>query len=106
VDGYLLVYAGLLLAAGTLGDRFGRRRALMAGLVTFAVGSGLAALCTTSTELIACRALMGVGAAAIMPTTLSVLTSIFPAHERPGRSPSGRPCRGSGSPSGPSREAG
>jgi EmrB/QacA subfamily drug resistance transporter len=83
VDGYLLVYASLLLAAGTLGDRFGRRRALMAGLVTFAVGSGLAALCTTSTELIACRALMGVGAAGIMPTTLSVLTNIFPAHERP-----------------------
>src|ERR1041385_7850610 len=73
VDGYLLVYASLLLAAGTLGDRFGRRRALMTGLLTFAAGSGLAALCTTSTELIACRALMGVGAAGIMPTTLSVL---------------------------------
>jgi EmrB/QacA subfamily drug resistance transporter len=83
VDGYLLVYAGLLLAAGTLGDRFGRRRALVVGLVTFAVGSICAAVSHSSTELIASRALMGVGAAAIMPTTLSILTNIFPAHERP-----------------------
>jgi EmrB/QacA subfamily drug resistance transporter len=83
VDGYLLVYAGLLLAAGTLGDRFGRRRALLVGLVTFGLGSTLAALASGTTELIACRALMGVGAAGIMPTTLSIITNIFPAHERP-----------------------
>jgi EmrB/QacA subfamily drug resistance transporter len=83
VDGYLLVYAGLLLAAGTLGDRFGRRRALVAGLVTFAIGSVLAAMSGSATELIASRALMGVGAAGIMPTTLSILTNIFPEHERP-----------------------
>jgi EmrB/QacA subfamily drug resistance transporter len=83
VDGYLLVFAGLLLAAGSLGDRFGRRRALIAGLVTFGAGSILAAVSTTATALIASRGLMGVGAAAIMPTTLSILTNMFPADERP-----------------------
>ncbi|HEV2813025.1 MAG TPA: MFS transporter, partial [Solirubrobacteraceae bacterium] len=83
VDGYLLVFAGLLLAAGTLGDRFGRRRTLFGGLVVFALGSLLAAFSDGATALIGCRALMGVGAAAIMPTTLSILTNIFPRDERP-----------------------
>jgi EmrB/QacA subfamily drug resistance transporter len=83
VDGYMLVYAGLLLAAGTLGDRFGRRRALVAGLAIFTIGSVAAAVSGSSTALIASRALMGVGAAAIMPTTLSILTNVFPAEERP-----------------------
>jgi EmrB/QacA subfamily drug resistance transporter len=83
VDGYLLVYAGLLLAAGTLGDRFGRRRALVTGLSVFAAGSVLAAISDSSSALIASRALMGVGAAGIMPTTLSILTNIFPERERP-----------------------
>jgi EmrB/QacA subfamily drug resistance transporter len=83
VDGYLLVYAGLLLAAGMLGDRFGRRRALLVGLVTFGLGSALAALASGTTELIACRALMGIGAAGIMPTTLSIISNVFPDHERP-----------------------
>jgi EmrB/QacA subfamily drug resistance transporter len=83
VDSYLLVFAGLLLAAGSLGDRFGRKRALMAGLVTFGVGSTFAALSDTSSALIASRALMGLGAAGIMPTTLSILTNMFPANERP-----------------------
>ncbi|HWT22287.1 MAG TPA: DHA2 family efflux MFS transporter permease subunit, partial [Solirubrobacteraceae bacterium] len=83
VDGYLLSFAGLLLAAGGLGDRFGRRRALVAGLGIFAAGSLLAAFATTSTALIAARVVMGVGAAGIMPTTLSILTNIFPERERP-----------------------
>jgi len=83
VDSYLLVFAGLLLAAGSLGDRFGRKHALVAGLITFGVGSALAALSDTSTALIASRGLMGLGAAGIMPTTLSILTNIFPANERP-----------------------
>ena len=83
VDSYLLVFAGLLLAAGSLGDRFGRKRFLMAGLCVFGAGSLLAAISGTSNELIASRALMGVGAAAIMPTTLSILTNIFPEDERP-----------------------
>jgi EmrB/QacA subfamily drug resistance transporter len=83
VDGYLLLFAGLLLAAGSLGDRFGRRRALIVGLVTFGAGSVLATLSGGTTELIASRGLMGVGAAGIMPTTLSVISNIFPEHERP-----------------------
>src|SRR5919108_1036540 len=83
VDGYMLVYAGLLLAAGPLGDRFGRRKALITGLLTFALGSVFAALSGGATELIVSRALMGIGAAAIMPTTLSILTNIFPEDERP-----------------------
>jgi EmrB/QacA subfamily drug resistance transporter len=83
VDSYLLVFAGLLLAAGSLGDRFGRKRALLAGMSSFGLGSLLASISGSSTELIASRALMGVGAAAIMPTTLSILTNIFPARERP-----------------------
>jgi EmrB/QacA subfamily drug resistance transporter len=83
VDSYMLLYAGLLLAAGTLGDRFGRRRALVSGLVVFAAGSVLAAMSGTAGELIAARAVMGVGAAGIMPTTLSILTNIFPEDERP-----------------------
>src|SRR5919205_541224 len=73
-DGYLLVFAGLLLAAGTLGDRFGRRRALVTGLVLFGAGSVAAAFAESSGALIASRALMGLGAAGIMPTTLSVIT--------------------------------
>ena len=83
VDGYLLLFAGLLLAAGSLGDRFGRRRALLAGLAVFGAGSLWASFAGSPTELIAARALMGVGAAGIMPTTLSVITNIFPEDERP-----------------------
>ncbi len=83
VDSYLLVFAVLLLIAGTLGDRFGRKKALSFGLVVFGLGSLLAAGAPGTTQLIASRALMGVGAAAIMPTTLSILTNIFPEDERP-----------------------
>ena len=83
VDAYMLVFAGLLLTAGSLGDRFGRKRALTAGLLVFGTGSALAALSTDSTQLIASRALMGVGGAFIMPSTLSILINVFPAHERP-----------------------
>ena len=82
VDSYMLVFAGLLLTAGALGDAFGRKRALTAGLVVFGAGSGLAALAQTADTLIATRALMGAGAALIMPSTLSILTATFPAGER------------------------
>lgn len=77
VDGYTLVFAGLLLTAGSLGDRFGRRGALSAGLMVFAFGSGLSAMATTPNQLTASRALMGVGAALIMPATLSIVTNVF-----------------------------
>jgi EmrB/QacA subfamily drug resistance transporter len=82
VDAYMLVFAGLLLSAGALGDRFGRRRALSFGLAVFGLGSALAALAGSAGMLIASRALMGVGGAFIMPSTLSILTATFPAHER------------------------
>jgi EmrB/QacA subfamily drug resistance transporter len=82
VDAYMLVFAGLLLTAGSLGDRFGRRRALTAGLLVFATGSVLAALAPSTGTLIASRALMGIGGALIMPSTLSILTAVFPAEER------------------------
>src|SRR4051812_15893225 len=77
VDAYTLVFAGLLLVAGSLGDRFGRQRALAGGLVVFAAGSLAAALSGSASELIASRSLMGAGAALIMPATLSILTDVF-----------------------------
>src|SRR4051794_32166551 len=78
---YSLVFAGLLFTTGALGDRFGRKGALQLGLVIFLVGSVLAAMSSSMNELIACRGLMGVGAAFIMPSTLSILINVFPAHE-------------------------
>ena len=77
VDAYTLALAGLLLIGGALGDRFGRHRLLAGGLVVLGLGAALAALATNATELIATRALMGVGAAAIMPATLSILSDVF-----------------------------
>lgn len=77
VDGYTLVFAGLLLTAGSLGDRFGRRGALSVGLAVFGVGSIASALAGGPTVLVLTRAVMGVGAALIMPATLSLLTNIF-----------------------------
>jgi EmrB/QacA subfamily drug resistance transporter len=82
VDSYMLVFAGLLLTAAALGDRFGRRRALTFGLTVFGLGSALSALAGSAEMLIASRALMGVGGAFIMPSTLSILTATFPARER------------------------
>ncbi|MGH8881184.1 MAG: MFS transporter, partial [Stackebrandtia sp.] len=77
VDSYVLVFAGLLLSAGALGDRFGRRGALSAGLVVFAAGSVFAMHVDSASMLIAARAVMGVGGALIMPATLSILTNVF-----------------------------
>jgi EmrB/QacA subfamily drug resistance transporter len=76
-DAYTLAFAALLLLAGSVADRFGRHRALAAGLAVFAAGSLAAALSRTAPELIAARAVMGTGAAFIMPATLSILTSVF-----------------------------
>lgn len=82
VDSYALVFAGLLLTAGALGDRFGRKGALTIGLVIFGTASGISAFATSAGQLVALRAMMGVGAALIMPATLSILTNVFPPHER------------------------
>src|SRR3954463_5422706 len=83
VDSYTVVFAGLLLFAGALGDRFGRRGLLMTGLAVFGTAAGLGMVTSDPHQLIALRALMGVGAAAIMPTTLSVITTSFSEEERP-----------------------
>jgi EmrB/QacA subfamily drug resistance transporter len=83
VDSYALVFAGLLFTAGTLGDRFGRKGALQAGLVVFLFGTVLASTADTSGMVITSRAIMGIAAAFVMPSTLSILTNVFPAHERP-----------------------
>jgi EmrB/QacA subfamily drug resistance transporter len=77
VDAYTIVFAGLLLTSGSLGDRFGRYRALATGLVIFGVGSAASAFAPSATVLIGTRALMGIGASAIMPATLSILTNVF-----------------------------
>jgi EmrB/QacA subfamily drug resistance transporter len=77
VDAYSLVFAGLLLAAGSLGDRFGRKGALQLGLVIFGVTSVLAALSGSAEQLIAARGAMGVGAAFVFPATLAILTNVF-----------------------------
>src|SRR5664279_2968852 len=71
VDGYNLAFAALVLTAGSLGDRFGRRPALMAGLGGFAVASGIGACVGSIDALIAIRFIMGIFAALIFPTTLS-----------------------------------
>ena len=82
VDAYILVFAGLLLLMGALGDRFGRARLLQVGLLLFGVASIGATLTTTAAQLIAARAVMGMGAAMIIPSTLSILINVFPREER------------------------
>jgi EmrB/QacA subfamily drug resistance transporter len=82
VDAYAVVFAGLLLTAGALGDRFGRKRALIGGLLIFALSALLGGFAQDATQVVASRALMGVGAAFVMPATLSIITSIFPPEER------------------------
>ena len=82
VDAYTLVFACLLLTAGSLSDKYGRRSALALGLVIFGFGSMASAFAGSATTLIFTRALMGVGGALIMPSTLSILTNVFPAEER------------------------
>jgi EmrB/QacA subfamily drug resistance transporter len=78
VDSYTLVFAGLLLTMGSLGDRFGRYKFLTFGLVVFGVGSVLSAFAPSAGALIVTRSLMGVGGACIMPGTLSILSNVFP----------------------------
>src|SRR4051812_49423676 len=82
VDSYLLVFAGLLLVFGVLGDRFGRKRALQAGISIFGLASLGALLADSADQVIAVRAAMGVGAALIMPATLSIIANLFTGKER------------------------
>jgi EmrB/QacA subfamily drug resistance transporter len=83
INSYTLVFAGLLFTFGVIGDRIGRRRVLIAGLVIFGIGSLLSAYSQSPAELIAARAVMGLGGAAVMPQTLSIISNVFEPRERP-----------------------
>jgi len=82
VDAYILVFASMLLTMGALGDRFGRKLTLQLGIIIFCGFSVMAAYSGSSGQLIAARALMGLGGALIMPSTLSIITDVFPRQER------------------------
>jgi EmrB/QacA subfamily drug resistance transporter len=82
IDAYSLVFASLLLPAGAIGDRYGRRRTLIAGLVIFGAGSAVAMTAHSAAELIGLRAVLGLGAALVMPATLSTITGTFPGAQR------------------------
>jgi len=82
IAAYSLVFAGMLFTAGAIGDRFGRKGALQLGLVVYVCACLYAAWSRSTGELIAARATMGLGAAFIMPSTLSILVNVFPPHER------------------------
>ncbi|MEK8170461.1 MFS transporter [Streptomyces sp. M19] len=83
INSYTLVFAGLLFSAGLLGDRFGRKKVLLGGMVVFGIGSALAAFSGSPGELIGYRALMGLGAAFVMPATLAILVNVFERDEQP-----------------------
>src|SRR3954462_6980550 len=85
IDGYTLVFAGLLLTTGAIGDRFGRKGALTAGLALFGVGSAMSGMAHTANQLAFTRAFMGIGAALIMPATLSLLSNVFSNPKERGR---------------------
>jgi len=82
INSYTLVFAGLLFTFGVIGDRIGRRRMLLAGLILFGLSSLASAYAQTPTQLIWARALMGVGGAAVMPSTLSIISNVFDPRER------------------------
>ena len=82
IDGYVLVFASLLLTGGILGDRYGRKKMFLTGLAIFTLASLGCGLSASGGQLIAFRALQGVGAALLMPGTLSILTVTFPPEER------------------------
>ena len=82
LDAYAIVFAGSLLTAGALGDRFGRKRALLTGLSVFGAGAIVAGVASGAEQVIVGRAVMGIGAALVMPATLSIITTIFSPEER------------------------
>ncbi|MFD3479268.1 MFS transporter [Streptomyces sp. NPDC058695] len=83
INAYTLVFAGLLFTAGLLGDRLGRKKVLVFGLVVFGLGSALAAESGSPVQLIIFRAIMGIGAAFVMPATLAILMNVFERDEQP-----------------------
>jgi EmrB/QacA subfamily drug resistance transporter len=83
INSYTLVFAGLLFTFGVIGDRIGRKRMLMIGLVLFGIGSLLSAYSRSPDQLIFARAAMGLGGAAVMPQTLSIISNVFEPQERP-----------------------
>src|SRR5437016_10149578 len=82
VNAYTLTFAVLLLTGAALGDRFGRRRLFVIGLAIFTGASALAALAGSATELIAARAIQGLGGAVVLPLTLTILSAAVPAKRR------------------------
>jgi DHA2 family multidrug resistance protein-like MFS transporter len=82
INSYTLVFAGLLFTAGILADRLGRRITLITGLALFGIASMVSAYAQSADQLIAARALMGLGAAAVMPATLSIIANVFEPRER------------------------
>ena len=82
INSYTLVFAGLLFTFGVVGDRIGRKRVLIAGLIVFGLGSLFSAYSHSPDQLIAARAVMGLGGAAVMPQTLSIIANVFEARER------------------------
>ncbi|MGH3025071.1 MAG: MFS transporter, partial [Gaiellaceae bacterium] len=78
VDGYMLAFAALMLTGGTLGDLLGRKRVMLGGVAVFCAGSVVAALAQSSGVLVAARVVMGIGAAASEPGTLSLIRHIYP----------------------------
>ena len=98
INSYTLVFAGLLFTFGVLGDRLGRKRFLLFGLAMFGLASLLSAYAQNPGQLIGARALMGIGGAAIMPATLSIISNVFDPRERGPRDRHlgrrGRPRRG------------
>ncbi|PYC77830.1 MFS transporter [Streptomyces tateyamensis] len=83
INSYTLVFAGLLFTAGLLGDRFGRKKALLGGMLVFGLGSLLSALATSPDQLIGYRAVMGLGGAFVMPATLAIIMNVFERKEQP-----------------------
>ncbi|HJY96338.1 MAG TPA: MFS transporter [Streptosporangiaceae bacterium] len=83
LDSYVLVFAALLLTSGGLGDRFGRRKVMIIGLLLFGAASLAATFAASPGQVIAVRVLMGIGGALIMPSTLSILITVFDDAERP-----------------------
>ncbi|MDT3397358.1 MFS transporter [Streptomyces sp. B1866] len=82
INSYTLVFAGLLFTAGLLGDRLGRKKVLLGGMAVFGLGSVLGAFSGSPEELIGYRALMGLGAAFVMPATLAILVNVFEREEQ------------------------